>query len=49
MTESLMFAVVFMQLPEALQGDENQSSAILVQTDPQRPSLPAHESSAHHS
>lgn len=37
------------QLPEAFQGDENQGSAFVVSTDPQRPSLPAHPSSAHHS
>lgn len=37
-----------LQLPEAFQGHENQGSALMVPTDPQRPSLPAHQSSAHH-
>ena len=44
-----MYDCFILQLPEAFQGDENQGSAFMVQTDPQRPALPAHPSSTHHS
>lgn len=49
MTRSLMCDLFVLQLPEAFQGHENQGPAFVVQTDPQRPSLPAHQSPAHHS
>ena len=49
MTHSLMCDPLVLQLPEAFQGDENKGPAVVVQADPQRPSLPAHQSPAHHS
>ncbi len=49
MTCCLVCDFFVLQLPEALQGDENQGSAFVVQADPQRPPLLAHQSSAHHS
>lgn len=42
------FLFFFFQLPKAFQGDENQGSAFMVQTDPQRSSLPAHADPTHH-
>lgn len=38
----------FLQVSEALQGDETQSVAQLVSSDPQRLALPSHTQSSHH-
>ncbi len=39
---------VFLQVSEALQGDETQSVAQLVSSDPQRPALSSHTHASHH-
>lgn len=49
LTRSPVCDLCIPQLPEALQSDENQGSALVVQTDPERPPLPAHQSPSHHS
>lgn len=48
-TICILFVNLSLQLPEALQGDENQGPAFVVQADPQRSPLPAHKSPAHYS